>query len=68
MSSITTECKVCYVPVLYKADGSKIDEGSENLTIEGALLDAGAMVKEYIICHVAYCHAVIECRVVPVYD
>ena len=66
-SLLSTECKICYVPVLYSKYRGKVNEGCENLTHEGALEEAKEMIADFIEHYGDYCEAVIECRVVPSY-
>lgn len=67
MSSLSTDCKVCYVPVLYSQWGGQVAEGIECDTEEWAIEEAKEMIESYINSYKMYCHAEIKRRVVPLY-
>lgn len=67
MSSLTSETKVIYLPVLYDYAEEIIDEGSEWFTETEACVEGKQMVAEYIEQHNEYCYVIVECRVEPVY-
>ena len=68
MSHLTTECKVCYVAVLYSKHGDKIDEGSEYFMQESAIEDAKERIANHVDRYGTYCYADIICRVMTVYS
>lgn len=67
MSSLSTDCKVCYVPVLYSQWDGKVYEGSEYETEDGAVEAAKELIETHIDDYNMYCYAEIKRCVVPLY-
>ena len=67
MSSITTNTKIVWVPLLFDEDDHLINEGNEHDAKEGALYEGIERAKAYISNTGSYCYAEIRHRVVPIY-
>lgn len=67
MSSLTTETREVWIPILYGIDGSEI-ELAECHDESLAVIRAQEAIREFIVMNNTYCYCKIEHRIVPIYS
>lgn len=68
MSSLTSDVRIVYMPVLYDIDDKLIREGRDCYDEEEAIEVGELMVQEYVKLNQLWCYVRIELRIMPIYE
>ena len=67
MSSLSSDCNVCYMAYLYNEYGGLIDKSGDCYDLEEAIETGKEMVRDYVETHYEWCHVEVKCIVQPTY-
>lgn len=68
MSSLSSDVRIVYMPVLYDIDDKLIKEGRDCYSEEIAIEEGELMVQEYVKLNQLWCYVRIELRIMPIYE